>query len=240
MITKEFEISYTQVDQNNNLNVRYLFDYIMDVGNYHGELINFDNNDLKDLGYTWMLYQLKIDINRLPKGKEKMISKSWISKSDKLKSNREIEFVDENDNLLFKATCVWLVISLEKMRAVKIPEIIKEKFPVKNIKEEEKLSNLSKVSIDESGQEIRIFKSDIDYNKHVNSGVYLRWIVDSIEFENDKLKSIEIYFKDQTFLKDKFVEIRNESTDDGYLHQIIANGKDRVYGKTVWSKNEKN
>lgn len=234
MIKKEFEISYAHVDYNNDLNISYLFDYIMDMGNYHSEEVGLGTLDLKDLGYTWMLYQLKIKVNRLPKGKEKIYGNTWISKTDKLKSIREIEFFDEKDNLILECTCVWLLIDIEKVRAVKLPGFIKEKFSVEKEKDIA-LENLNKIKIQEEGKEIFIYKSDIDYNKHVNSGVYLRWMVDSIDKDNTDLREIEIYYKDQTFLKDKKVYMKIQATEDGYYHQISTDKKDTVFGKTKWS-----
>lgn len=235
MITEKYKIPYYSVDSKLNLSISSIFNYIMEIGSVHSDNVGMTNERLVELGYTWMLYQLRININKFPKAQEEISVNTWISKSDKLKSQREVNIVDKNGGILVEGTLVWLVIDIAKMRAVKIPEVIKEAYKVEGNESKEEFLNLSKLIIEEEGNDITVYKSDIDYNQHVNAGVYLRWIVDSIKLDNDKLQSIEILYKDQTFIEDK-VNIKCQKTEDGYLHQILGNEKTKALAKTKWKE----
>ena len=59
--------------------------------------------------------------------------------------------------------------------------------------------NFSKKELDTAGDEIKIYKSDIDYNKHVNAGVYVRWVSDAIHLPDENLKEMEVYYGSQVY-----------------------------------------
>lgn len=233
MFEMEVTIPQVTVDYNHNLRITHLFSYLMEMGNLHSDSVGMPTSRLTEMGFTWMLYQLKYKINRLPKGKEKVTFKTWVSKGDRLKSFRETNVYDREGNLLVATTTVWLVVDIEKNRAVRIPEEITNAYLVEGNINFESMENFDKKLMETSGEEIRVYKSDIDYNHHVNSGVYLRWIVDSIETSDEKLREVEIYYSSQVFYDSK-VESRMEKVGDKYYHQIISDGKPAVYGMTKW------
>lgn len=235
MFEMDVRIPQVTVDYNHNLRLTHLFGFLMEMGNLHSDDVGMPSSKLTEMGYTWMLYQLKYKINRLPKGKELVKFKTWVSKWDKLKSYRETNVYDEDGNLLVASTTVWLVVDIEKNRAIKVPEEISRPYIVEGNVNFESMKNFDKNLIDGLGEEIKIYKSDIDYNHHVNSGVYLRWIVDSVEISDEKLKEIEIYYGAQVFYDSK-VESRMIQSGNEFYHQIISDGKPAVYALTKWER----
>lgn len=233
MFEMDVRIPQVTVDYNHNLRLTHLFGFLMEMGNLHSDDVGMPSSKLTEMGYTWMLYQLKYKINRLPKGKELVKFKTWVSKWDKLKSYRETNVYDEDGNLLVASTTVWLVVDIEKNRAIKVPEEISRPYIVEGNVNFESMKNFDKNLIDGLGEEIKIYKSDIDYNHHVNSGVYLRWIVDSVEISDEKLKEIEIYYGAQVFYDSK-VESRMIQSGNEFYHQIVCDGKPAVYALTKW------
>ncbi len=235
MFEMDVRIPQVTVDYNHNLRLTHLFGFLMEMGNLHSDDVGMPSSKLTEMGYTLMLYQLKYKINRLPKGKELVKFKTWVSKWDKLKSYRETNVYDEDGNLLVASTTVWLVVDIEKNRAIKVPEEISRPYIVEGNVNFESMKNFDKNLIDGLGEEIKIYKSDIDYNHHVNSGVYLRWIVDSVEISDEKLKEIEIYYGAQVFYDSK-VESRMIQSGNEFYHQIISDGKPAVYALTKWER----
>lgn len=235
MHTANMRIPQVATDYNLNLSMNYLFDYILEMGNLQSEAVKMPYDELLRRGVTWMIYRLKLKINRLPKAKEEIIGKTWVSTLEKIRTKREVNFYDKNGELLVASTIEFLVVDVNKNRAVRIPDFIVESFPLENNENFKKFPKFKRDLINEPGKKINIYKSDIDYNKHVNSGVYFRWITDSIEKNNSELKEVDIYYKSQVFY-DSDVEMRVKESEDGsYDHQIISDGEIAVIGKTLWS-----
>lgn len=233
MFEVDVTIPQVAVDYNHNLRIIHLFGFLMEMGNLHSDDLDMPNSRVAHMGYTWMLYQLKYKIKRLPRAREVVTFKTWVSRTDKLKSYRETNAYDREGNLLVASTTVWLLINLETGRPSRFPQIILDTYEVEGNMNFEKLENFDKGLLDVEGEELKIYKSDIDYNHHVNSGVYLRWIVDSIEISDEKLREVEIYYGSQVFYDSK-AEVRLKEVEDGYFHQIVSDGKPAVYGKTKW------
>lgn len=233
MFEMDVRIPQVTVDYNHNLRITHLFGFLMEMGNLHSDEVGMPSSKLTEMGYTWMLYQLKYKINRLPKARELVTFKTWVSKWDRLKSYRETNVYDEEGNLVIASTTVWLVVDIEKNRAIRVPEEISKPYTIEGNSNFDSLENFDKKLLDVPGEEIKIYKSDIDYNHHVNSGVYLRWIVDSVEISDEKLKEIEIYYGSQVFYGSK-IESRMIKSEDKYYHQIVCDGKPAVYAMTKW------
>lgn len=235
MHTAKKKIPQVATDYNLNLSMNYLFDYILEMGNLQSEAVNMPYDELLRKGVTWMLYRFRVKINRLPRAKEEITAKTWVSTLEKIRTKREVNFYDEKGELLVASTTEWLVVDINKNRAVRIPDFIIEAFPLDKNENFEKFPKLKRDLISKPGDKIKIYKSDIDYNKHVNSGVYFRWITDSIEKDNSKLKEADIYYKSQVFYESD-VEMRVEKSEDGsYDHQVVSDGEVAVIGKTIWS-----
>lgn len=69
MFEMDVRIPQVTVDYNHNLRLTHLFGFLMEMGNLHSDDVGMPSSKLTEMGYTWMLYQLKYKINRLPKGK---------------------------------------------------------------------------------------------------------------------------------------------------------------------------
>lgn len=233
MFERDVRIPQVAGDSNHNLRITHLFGFLMEMGNLHSDNVGMPSSRLTEMGYTWMLYQLKYKIVRLPKSKELVKFKTWVSKWDKIKSTRETNVYDEDGNLLVASTTVWLVVDIEKNRAIRVPEEIRQVYEIEGNANFESMESFNKEILSFPGEGLKVYKSDIDYNNHVNSGVYLRWIVDSLEIPDENLREVEIYYGSQVFY-DSQVEIRKTKIEDKYYHQIICDGKPAVYGMTRW------
>lgn len=235
MFEYKMRIPYFSVDHNFNLRVNYLFSFMMEAGSLHSDANGFTNEKMFSLGCTWMLYRLKFSINRLPKAGEIVTLKTWTSGWDKLRAYRDTEMVSGDGEILVKSTTVWTVIDIEKMKAIVIPDEIRKYYVVEGERNFSEYENFKKYQITDEGQDIKIYKSDIDYNKHVNAGVYVRWMTDTILLPDEKLREMEVYYANQVYYEHEVIS-KAEKLNGIYYHQILGNGKPCVYGYTKWEE----
>lgn len=235
MYEYEIRIPYYSANHNFHLRIGYLFSFMMEAGSLHSDARGFTQDKIDELGFTWMLYRLKFTINRLPKAGETVKLKTWTAGWDKLRAYRDTDMISESGEVLVKSTTVWTVIDLEKMKAVLIPDVIKSYYTVEGERNFSEFENFKRTGTEVSGESIKIYKSDIDYNKHVNAGVYVRWMTDSIPLPDENLREMEVYYGRQVYFNSE-VFSKTEKIGEYYYHQIISDGIPCVFGKSKWEE----
>lgn len=222
-------------DTNAKISVGHLFDYLINTSSLHTESIGLATERLLEKNISWMVYQVLIKIKDLPKIDTEVTISTWVSKVDKLKIYRQVNVKDQDGNLLIESCFIWLLVDIEKMKVIR---------PIKEVKDlvEENEGSLYPAfrnfrSMDTFDKKIPmpVYKSDIDYNKHVHSGTYLRWVTDLVDIENDKLREVELYFKDQIFKEDQ-VEILQKKDGQRYDFQINKNNSEGVFASCLFTR----
>ena len=161
---------------------------------------------------TWIIYKWKSSFDREIKQNEIIKIETWASGFDKLYSYREFVCYDENGSLLFKATAVFLLIDIKNKKPVRLDKEIIDLYEIykkRNFKDIERIDPLDDIK---KVAKIKVRKTDIDYNKHVNNSVYFLWIFNAIP---------------EDFLKDKFISdinlVYNKEVRFSDLVEVYAN-----------------
>lgn len=222
-------------DVNAKIALGQLFDYLINIGSLHVESIGLPTEKLLEKNISWMVYQVLIKIKDLPKIDTDLTISTWVSKIDKLKIYRQVNVSDQEGRLLIESCFIWLLVDIEKMRVIRP---IKE---VKDLVEENDQSlypdfrNFRSMEAFDKKTSMPVHKSDIDYNKHVHSATYLRWVTDLVDIDNDKLREVELYFKDQVFKEDK-VDILQKKDGQRYDFQINKNDSEGVFASCLFER----
>lgn len=222
-------------DANAKIALGKLFDYLINIGSLHVESIGLPTERLLEKNISWMIYQVLIKIKDLPKIDTDITIETWVSKIDKIKIYRQVNVRDQEGRLLIESCFIWLLVDIEKMRVIRP---IKE---VKDLVEENDQSfypdfrNFRSMDDYDQKTSMPVYKSDIDYNNHVHSATYLRWITDLVDIDNDKLREVELYFKDQVFKEDK-VEILQRRDDQRYDFQLNKNNSEGVFASCIFER----
>lgn len=222
-------------DANAKIALGQLFDYLINTSTLHAESIGLPTESLLEKNISWMVYQVLIKIKDLPKIDTEVTISTWVSKIDKLKIYRQVNVRDQEGKLLIESCFIWLLVDIEKMKVIRP---IKE---VKDLVEENDQSlypdfrNFRSMGDYDQKFSMPVYKSDIDYNNHVHSGTYLRWVTDLVDIDNDKLREVELYFKDQVFKEDK-VEILQRKDGQRYDFQINKNDTEGVFASCLFER----
>lgn len=235
MFEYNMRIPYFSANHNFYLRIGNLFAFMMEAGSLHSDSLGFTNDVMVELGYTWMLYRLKFKINKLPKAGDIVTLQTRSTGWDKLRAYRDTDMISESGEILVQSTTVWTVIDIEKMKAVMIPDEIKTYYDSEGERNFSMYENFSKKELDTAGDEIKIYKSDIDYNKHVNAGVYVRWMSDAIHLPDENLKEMEVYYGSQVYFGQNVIS-KIKKVDEYYYHQILGDGKPSVFAKSLWEE----
>lgn len=128
-----------------------------------------------------MLARIFFEIKEYPVWRDEIIIETWPKGTDGLFYVRDMIICNLKGTKLGAATTYWMLVDL-KLKRPRIPELHtailtanKDKHAVNKRLEKLRIS---------SGKEIDTIKariSDIDLNDHVNSNIYLEWIVNNME-----------------------------------------------------------
>lgn len=234
MAKREFKIPTGFLTRERLLSPKYFFKMFLEAGDIEGLEVSLTNNDMLDLGYSWILYQAKFEIERFPKAQETVIIETYTPKVDKLKAYRNVDIYDMDNNLIIKSTGVWLVASIEDETIVNLPDEVLKAYDIKGKPHFRKFEKFRNVKIDSEGEKRRTYKSDIDYNNHINSSNYIGWLTDSIERDDSKLESLEIYYRKEIKSTEEVVLKKQEIEEGVYMHEILGDNSPKAYAITKW------
>lgn len=144
---------------------------------------------LKDMldkeGRTWMILRTRMTVNSYAKWMDEYIAETWCQKGFKLYCPRAVRAFDKENNLLFSAESLWIVMNAVRMRPEK-PEYIEPRLPEVTDKslifnpDFPKFPSADEYTGEEfPSEQIHIDYYDYDYNRHVNNLSYINWLMSS-------------------------------------------------------------
>lgn len=223
--------------------VQAICNYLQETAGNHSRELGFSIEQLTEMGLTWMLARLRVQLSSLPRWREAVDIETWPSGSDGIRALRDFLIYDAG-GVIGGATSLWLTIDLERRRPTRLPEFIsatvaeglepavEHDFPPLKVPHEH-----------DHVAEFNVRYSDLDMNRHVNNVRYVEWALESLPREladSASLVELDVQFKAETHAGDRIrATAVRESEGDGqvsYLHRVVAMKDDREVAalRTIW------
>lgn len=204
ILNKEWEINFLQCYPNGYLKYTELCNLFQLTAATHSELGGISFSDMQAHDQAWVLSKMRIEINRLPKWKDKVTVKTWINSLENSRSTRCLELYIGDEKIVGCET-YWAVFNTNTRRPenLALPHEHFEIYP--DIKAVE--TGFSKINIAQKFELIQqrvVQLSDLDIVNHANSVKYLEWCLDCFEPElllKKKINSFDMnYLKEVSYL----------------------------------------
>lgn len=241
---KKIHIPYYDGDKDSHISPVNIIKYFTETSAEEGDSFVLED---QEIDYGWMLYRWKVSIKDYPKIKEDVVVETWVSKLDRFYAFREFVLLDREDNILAKASTVWLCIDMDRKRPIRIPgEYIEDT----KILDQVNFSNFHDFQLDleiDSYIDFKVRRSDIDYNQHVNNAEYLTWMIESMTediYKDYRISEFEIIYRKEIKYGDNistgFITHSRRDGELEFIHSIRVSGDEEVnaFGKTKWIKKE--
>jgi acyl-ACP thioesterase len=233
------QIESFDVDIRGRLRPQVMFSWLLNAAWNHTRDTDYSYVKLSERNSKWVLIKSHIIIHRLPSWGEHCTIDTWGKKIVKLYALRDFVIVSDSGEKLVSATSSWLVIDSNSGRPQRFDNTAAD-FPW-NPERNELETNLEKVPELHSGSKTAqypVFFSDIDVNCHVNSGSYMRWMIDSHSHQfltENEVVSIELSFLSEARPGDE-VAVYQENIDVSELLSIknIGDGKEFCRARFSW------
>ena len=243
---KNYDVLYYDSDINNNIKMVSLMKIFGDISSIHEELIALEGiKYLKDNNLSWIIYSYSIDIKRPILYKSKIKVETYLDGIKKFYACRVYKVYDENNMLLAEGRIIFLLIDLERRRAVRIPKKYCELINMSDNGEVElKSTKIEKLIREDLESTIFVRRSDIDFNKHVNNTKYLEWTMECTPeciLDEYSLVSAKIKYEKEVILKDEVnIICQWDEIQNGYkcIYKIINKRLGEVSAsiETLWKK----
>lgn len=243
--TKKFEVSFSDIDQDNKLSNKGILRMMQEIAMMHSDSLGYGLNDTAKTGYAWLILNWKLKVFSRPKWKTTLTINTWSKSINPLFAYRDIEIYDDKNNLVAIASSKWLLFDINKQSFCKITPEIKEIFPNvdKSVFEEKFNEKLKEPENSSFVLEYTIQRRDIDTNHHVNNLNYLDFAYEALPedvYKNGSFNNVEIMYKHEAKLGDTLMIYYSHTDQDEYiitikdketgiLHAIIKLYKDSTF-----------
>ncbi|MEE1244293.1 MAG: thioesterase [Acutalibacteraceae bacterium] len=215
--SKVYEPRISEYDKNGNLSVKSIIGILEDAGAKHSTFAGNDILECRLNGYTWILVEWNVEINRLPKNNQKLLVETWaVFKKPEIITSREFEIKDEQGNVFIHA-CERLVYEdLQNGKLVRItPEMMGNYNPEPELQHTFRFAKLKEPAVYDREKPLAVRITDIDFNDHVHNTVYFDYALDMLENTQEFISGFRILYKKPLMYKDT-ATVKIANTDGGY------------------------
>ena len=243
---KMFEHSYTILPSDAGtggiIKPRNLVDCLQDAADMAAAEMKVDVHSIMELGYVWILVQVRMAADRWPKLGEKITIRTWHSVTDGLYTFRAFDLRSDKGEAIMNGNTSWILLDLARSRPVK-PIV---NLPHAFISDGESNPPVSSEFVELPRKHSGFFKNayttnfsarlhDLDANDHVNNAVYIEWAVESVPKEiymSHHLSGWDVIYRKGAHLGDDvIVDTKEELASD-------KNSPARIFTGTINTKDD--
>jgi medium-chain acyl-[acyl-carrier-protein] hydrolase len=203
LIWKEaFRIPSYAIGCNGQIKFYFIGNFLFDIASTHANHLHWGFDDMQKNNQYWVLSRFHIKMFRYPVMNELIHLETWPKGINRLFAIRDYLISSESGHIICLATSAWLIMDAVTGKPVRISDF-RDLFDFNTNKHgiEEVPDKLPPVTEPDYIASIKVSYSDLDINKHVNSGKYIEWIQDSFDdlhYEQQNIKEFQINFMSET------------------------------------------
>ena len=111
-----FKVKTYECRPDGNIKIACLMQYLQEVAANHAEQLGFGINKLSEINGYWVLSNLKIQIDKLPRWNDGVTVKTWPSGHTRSIATREFVGRDQDECELFQVSSQWMILDKKSNR----------------------------------------------------------------------------------------------------------------------------
>lgn len=220
-------VRYSECGEDGRLSLKAVVDYFQDTATFQGEHLGIGVGYLKKQNIAWILTSWQIITDHFPKLAEPVTAQTWAYDFKNFYGLRNLVLLDGEGRKAAWANSVWVLMDMKRMRPVKVPPLLLEKYGSDEPLEMEYAPR--KIKEPETGEEMTPFavvKTHLDTNHHVNNGQYIEMARTYLPEKFD-LYETRVEYKAQAHLGDLICP--KVCTEDGVVTVLLRDEEGRSY-----------
>ncbi|MBR5908275.1 MAG: acyl-[Bacteroidales bacterium] len=200
-----FRVEQYQCNVRKMLRFSSLVNIMLSAADYHSTERGFGTIYLNEMGKTWVLSRLAVEMERIPSRHQEITIETWIDKVHPLFTSRNFRALSKEGEVLGWGRSVWAMIDTTTRHPVDLMEIHNGLITTFIVNEDDKeflnvpIDRPAKIQLDEPSL-FRIdntYFSDVDFNGHINSMRYVDHVLDIFPLswhKKNNIKRLDIAF----------------------------------------------
>ena len=225
-------VTYSQVGSTLSMDMAGIVHFLQDCTLAHSESIGKGISHVKEHRKAWFLSSWQIEVERFPRYQENVTVRTWPYEFKSMYGYRNFDILDENANPIVRANSIWIFMDIERMlpirpteedmRGYELYKAIEMKYAPRKIKQLDPEYRIAYCSDTDSVlPKIKVRRSFIDSNNHVNNGRYVMEGLDLIE--QDDIRKLRVDYRKAAMLGDIIYPSIYKNED---VTQIVLNDAD--------------
>lgn len=192
-------VKYSDVDKNGNLPLYGVLEYFQNCINLHSHDIGKGYEEMMEQGHAWVLISWKIKLTKKVKAYDKVTVSTWSRGFDRMFGFRNYILSDEQGNRIAYADTRWVLIDINNRMPQRVTEKDIEGYEMGEAIDMPECSRKLTLSKErEQKESLKVLKTYIDTNGHMNNTVYFRLAEEYIP-ESFKYNTVDaVYVKETT------------------------------------------
>lgn len=206
MYSFDSRVRYSEVDYNSNMDLSRIIDYFQDCSSFQAEDLGDGVTTSLERGCAWLLNSWQIVVKRYPHFGEEITTSTWAYGFDAIYGYRNYLMKTKSGEVLAMANSNWIYVDLNQAHPLRLTEDITKVYPI-----EDKLDGFEyasrKIKLPQEYVEyepITISLYQIDSNRHVNNGQYIK-IAQQYIPDHFKIWQMRAEYKQQALLGDVLI-----------------------------------
>jgi len=108
---EKFRIRTYECGVDGRIKIFSLMQYLQEIAALHAGQLGLGFDKLSEMGGSWVLSNIRIEISRLPGREDEVTLKTWPSGYSRTIATREFVGKDQNGSELFRAGSEWMVLN---------------------------------------------------------------------------------------------------------------------------------
>ena len=216
-----------EIDGSAQLRLSSLEGYLLNAAGLAAEDNGFGAMEMIQQGVTWVLSQLSIEMQRLPKQYESFVIETWVEDYGRLLTTRHFIVYDKDKQEIGSACSQWALIDIKSRRPINLQT--REDLMHFATGEPGKIEKPLRIGAVNDGVEVarhKVSYSDIDYNMHLTNTRYPNLICDMLpSLEGKRISEFSISFVNQAELGEELTFLEGESDGAYYIRSLRTDGK---------------
>ena len=179
--SKNFTITYRDVDMNGNLRMSSLVDYMQEISGEHARLLGMDykgDDAANEDQIYWIVSRAKMTLEVIPQWLDTIRIETYPHGVDKLFAVRMFDIYDHEDKQIGQIIGDYILMSCNNHRPVRISQVTGPLSDLNYPYEGESLDKLRGPAVVELADKRKVRSTEIDLNHHMNNAHYIRWTMD--------------------------------------------------------------
>lgn len=222
MYSFDSRVRYSEVDENRELTVTAMINYLQDCSTFQSEDIHMGIDYLREHHRAWWLSSWQIVVERYPLLGEKIVISTWPHDFKGMYGYRNFTIRDCAGNYLVKADSVWFLFDTQAGRPVRVePEHVRRYGNLEPRLDMEPAPRRIEIPKEyETAENIMVVRHHIDTNHHVNNAKYVEIAREALP-EDIRLRELRIEYKKAAVLGDLMIP-HVSRREDGYTISLCS------------------